>query len=88
MSHSLKKKLKKFLSRDFREQLERRDKLKKLMARMRERQRELEDELAAEYDPAVQAEIRQKIELMKKQRSKGIEALETLRADHRSKADD
>lgn len=88
MSHSLKKKLKQFLSRDFREQLERRDKLKKLMSKMRERQRELEQELAEEYDPQVQAELRQKIELIRKQRGKGLGVLDTLRAEHQPKGED
>ncbi len=75
-------KLGRFLSRDFREQVEKRNKLRKMLARMREQQRKLESELAEEYDPAMQAELRKKIHLLQEQRRKGLDLLKTLRQSH------
>ena len=79
MSKSFRKKLQKFLSKDFREQLDKRDKLRDMMARMRKKQKKLEAELAEEYDPTMQDELRKKIHLLEEQRKKGLALLDQLR---------
>lgn len=84
MSDSLAKKLHKFLSRDFREQMEKRDKLRKMLAKMREKQKVLEGELAEEYDPEMQEELRKKLLVLKEQRRKGVELLQELRTESES----
>lgn len=83
MSKSLREKLHRFLSRDFREQIEKRDKLKKLMGQMRKKQKKLEDELASEYDPLLQDELRTKIRLLEEQRRKGLDLLKALREERK-----
>ncbi|TVQ28814.1 MAG: hypothetical protein EA370_16035 [Wenzhouxiangella sp.] len=79
MSDSLLAKIRKFLSRDFREQIEKRDKLKKLLAKIRKKQKKLQDELSEEYDPVLQDELRTKIRLLEEQRRKGLDLLKELR---------
>jgi hypothetical protein len=82
MSKSLRKKLQKFLSRDFREQLEKRDKLRAMLGKIRSKQKKLETELAEEYDPTLQEELRKKIRLLQEQRRKGLALLDELRREH------
>jgi hypothetical protein len=83
MSKSLRKKLQKLLSKDFREQIEKRDKLRDMLARIRKKQKKLEAELAVEYDPTLQEELRGKIRMLQEQRRKGLEVLDNLRDGHR-----
>ena len=78
MGKSVLDKLRQFLSRELREQAEKKDKLRKILARMREKQKELEQMLAVTTDAAQQAELGKKIRLLKEQRRKGIAHLETL----------
>ncbi len=78
MGKSVLDKLRRFLSRELREQAEKKDKLRKILARMREKQKELEQMLAVTTDAAQQAELGKKIRLLKEQRRKGIAHLETL----------
>jgi hypothetical protein len=82
MSKSLRKKLQKFLSRDYREQLEKRDKLRAMLGKIRKKQKKLEAELAEEYDPTLQEELRKKIRLLQEQRRKGLAVLDELREEH------
>jgi fructose-1,6-bisphosphatase len=84
MSKSLLEKLRQFLFREQREQAEKKDKLRKILAKMREKQKKLEQELAETDDQERQAELGKKIRMLKEQRKKGVAHLETL---HRSKAD-
>ena len=79
MSGSVLDKLKKFLSKDAREQAEKKDKLRKILAKMRKKQKSLEATLAEEGDPDQQEELRKKIRMLKEQRRKGLAHLETLR---------
>lgn len=82
MSKSLLKKLQKFLSRDYREQIEKRDKLRAMLGKIRSKQKKLEAELAEEYDPTLQEELRKKIRLLQEQRRKGLAVLDELRGEH------
>jgi len=78
MSKSILKKLKKFLSKDEREQAEKKDKLRKILSKMRKKQKELELELAATTDQEHQVALDRKVRILKEQRRKGIAHLETL----------
>jgi len=78
MSKSILEKFRKFLSKELREQAEKKDKLRKILAKMRKKQKKLEVELAETRDPELQAELGKKIRMLKEQRKKGIAHLETL----------
>ena len=81
MSGSVLDKWFKFLSKDAREQAEKKEKLRKILAKMRKKQKKLEQELAASADSDVQAELNKKIRILKEQRRKGIAHLETLQRE-------
>lgn len=78
MSKSVLDKLRKFLSKDAREQQKKQDKLRKILAKMRKKQKKLEQELAEEPDPEQQTELRKKIRILKEQRRKGVTHLQEL----------
>lgn len=78
MSESVLDKLRKFLSKELREQAEKKDKLRKILAKMRKKQKQLEEDLAQTSDPDQQAELEKKIRMLREQRRKGIAHLETL----------
>ena len=78
MGKSVVEKLAKFLSKELREQAEKKDKLRKILAKMRKKQKKLEHELTLTADPEEQAKLNKKIRLLKEQRKKGIACLETL----------
>ena len=78
MSGSVLDKLRKFLSKELREQAEKKDKLRKILAKMRKKQKKLEQELAETIDPELQAELGKKIRMLREQRKKGVAHLETL----------
>lgn len=78
MSKSVLEKFRKFLSKDEREQAKKRDKLRKILSKMRKKQKELEADLAETTDPDQQAELEKKIRILKEQRRKGIVHLDTL----------
>ncbi len=82
MSKSVLDKLRKFLSKELREQAEKKDKLRKILAKMRKKQKKLEQELAETTDAEQQAELGKKIRILKEQRRKGIAHLETLQRNH------
>lgn len=84
MSKSVLDKLRKFLSKELREQAEKKDKLRKILAKMRKKQKKLEQELLETTDAGQQAELSKKIRMLKEQRRKGIAHLETL---HRPNGD-
>lgn len=73
------KKLRRFLDRDYQEQLEKREKLRKILSGMRKQQKAIEARLDEESDPALQAELRRKVLLLKEQRRKGLDLLHGLR---------
>ena len=79
MSQSLVDKLRKFLSRQERERITKRDKLHKLLKKMRKKQRELEEELVDCRDEETADSLRKRIRLLKEQRRKGVEVLAELR---------
>ena len=78
MSKSVLEKFRKFLSKDEREQAKKRDKLRKILSKMRKKQKELEADLAETTDPDQQAELEKKIRILKEQRRKGIVHLDSL----------
>ncbi len=80
MSDSLRSKLKKFMSRDYREQVEKRDKLRKILKKMRKQQSELTDKLSDEADPDKQDQLRTRLQLIREQRRKGINLLRDLKS--------
>ena len=78
MSKSILDKMRKFLSKDAREQAEKKDKLRKILAKMRKKQKKLEEEREETNDPALQSELDKKIRILKEQRRKGVAHLESL----------
>lgn len=78
MSGSVLDKFMKFLSKEAREQAEKKDKLRKILAKMRKKQKKLEAELATTDNPELKAELSKKIMILKEQRRKGVTHLETL----------
>lgn len=78
MSGSVLDKLRKFLSKEAREQAEKKDKLRKILAKMRKKQKKLEEELTETSDAERQAELSKKIRILKEQRRKGIAHLDAL----------
>ncbi|MGY6555122.1 MAG: hypothetical protein ACXIUM_11455 [Wenzhouxiangella sp.] len=78
MSGSILDKFFKFLSKEAREQAEKKDKLRKILAKMRKKQKKLEAELAETDDPELRAELSKKIMILQEQRRKGVTHLETL----------
>ncbi len=72
-------KFREFLSKDYRDQLKKRDKLIEMLRRMREKQHELEAERAGESHADVQESLDMQIRLLREQRRKGIELLRELR---------
>lgn len=79
MSKSLIEKFRKFLSREARERVAKREKLHKILKQMRKRQKELELELAACRDDETSRTLRKKIRILQEQRRKGTELLAELR---------
>ncbi|MEE4638268.1 MAG: hypothetical protein V2J42_05980 [Wenzhouxiangella sp.] len=79
MSQSLIKKLRKFLSKKERERILKREKLHKLLKKMRKKQKELEQELADCRDEKTASDLRKRIRLLQEQRRKGVEVLTELR---------
>lgn len=77
------RKFREFLSRDFRDQLKKRDKLRKMLAHMREKQRTLEIEMATEQHPDALEALQMQIRLLQEQRRKGIELLREMRLQRR-----
>jgi hypothetical protein len=69
----------KLLSSDLRYQLEKRDKLRRILAGMRKKQQELERTLAGEPDREVRNELRRQLRVVKEQRRKGLDVLNELR---------
>lgn len=80
MGKNIREKFKAFLSRDFREQIEKRDKLRKILKKMRMQQKDLERTLMEEWDPEKQEQLRKKLHLIRMQRSKGINLLQELKS--------
>jgi predicted component of viral defense system (DUF524 family) len=81
MSESLRSKLRKFMSREYREQVAKRDKLRKILKKMRKQQKELTEELSQQNDPQQQDQLRKKLLLIREQRRKGINLLRDLRSE-------
>jgi len=79
MSKSLVEKLQKFLSRKERERILKREKLHKILNKMRKKQKALEEELLDCRDDEVALALRKKIRLLKEQRRKGLTVLAELR---------
>ncbi|HMA98314.1 MAG TPA: hypothetical protein VKO38_02535 [Wenzhouxiangella sp.] len=79
MSKSLIDKFRKFLSKKERERILKREKLHKLLKKMRKKQKELEEELAECRDEKMAAGLRKRIRLLKEQRRKGIDVLTELK---------
>lgn len=81
-------KFREFLSKDYRDQLRKRDKLIKMLRRMREKQHGLEAERALESHPDALELLDMQIRLLREQRRKGIELLRDMRkARHQESAD-
>ncbi len=72
-------KFREFLSKDYRDQLIKRDKLRKMLGQMREKQRRLESELETEKQPDARELLEMQIRLLREQRRKGIALLHELR---------
>ncbi len=88
MSKSALDKLRKFLSRDFREQMEKRHKLRKVLSKLRDQEKALQTELQDEPDTQQQRELQTRIRLLHEQRRKGLELLRQLRQARRPDAPD
>ncbi|QOC22621.1 hypothetical protein IC757_00105 [Wenzhouxiangella sp. AB-CW3] len=73
------RKFREFLSSDYRDQLKKRDKLRKMLGQMRKKQRRLESELEAEKQPDARELLEMQIRLLREQRRKGINLLRELR---------
>ncbi len=82
------KKFREFLSKDYRDQLKKRDKLRKMLARMREKQRVLEAERAEESHPDGRELLDMQIRLLREQRRKGIELLRELKRARKKQGED
>ncbi|NDY95141.1 hypothetical protein [Wenzhouxiangella limi] len=79
MSQSVIEKFRKFLSREERERILKREKLHKILKKMRKKQKELEEELAECHDVETASKLRKKIRILQEQRRKGTEMLAELR---------
>ncbi|MFP4207361.1 MAG: hypothetical protein ACLFSC_01805 [Wenzhouxiangella sp.] len=79
MSKSVIEKFRKFLSKRERERLLKRDKLHKILRKMRKRQKELEERLDECEDARERKRLQGQIRLLKEQRRKGLAVLADLR---------
>jgi len=81
-------KFREFLSKDYRDQVNKRDKLRKMLSRMREKQRRLEAERARESHPDGRELLDMQIRLLREQRRKGIELLRELKRARKQQGED
>jgi hypothetical protein len=78
-SRELLKKLQSLLNADQREQLERRDALKKLLKKLRKRRDALKKDLENAESRSERKRIRKELEILKVQRRKGVTLLRELK---------
>ncbi len=75
------KKLKGFLDSDYREQIERREKIVEVLRRLKKRTKAIKRQLESVEDSEEQAALLDEYELIKAQRKKAIQVIKAIKAE-------
>lgn len=75
------KKLKAFLDSDYREQIERREKIVEVLRRLKKRTKAIKRQLESVEDSEEQAALLDEYELIKAQRKKAIQVIKAIKAE-------